>query len=108
MRYKLVSFIIIFLGIVGATIFMTHTSAITFDNSRQIDDAVFNNTGTMSAAQIDAFLNQFSGSCLSTNNGFKASEPVGYNPTNSFTYGSPVSAGQVIYDSAKVYGVNPQ
>ena len=73
-----------------------------------IDDAVFNKSGAMTPNQIDTWLNSFSGSCLSTNSGFSAPEPIGYNPTNGFLYGSNVSAGQVIYDAAQVYSINPQ
>jgi hypothetical protein len=62
----------------------------------------------MTASEIDAFLNSFPKSCISTKKGFKAPEPIGYSPTASFTYGNDVSAGTIIYDAAKVYGLNPQ
>ncbi|HVW23038.1 MAG TPA: hypothetical protein VHB51_00940 [Candidatus Saccharimonadales bacterium] len=62
----------------------------------------------MSASDINAFLNSFHDSCISTNNGFLAIDPTGYNPTNGFQYGGYVSAGQVIYDAAQAYGLNPQ
>jgi hypothetical protein len=86
----------------------THASADTFNPNRIIDDGVFDNANSMSAAQIDAFLNSFASSCISPNSGFRAIDPTGYNPTNGFQYGGFVTAGQVIYDSAQVYGINPQ
>jgi hypothetical protein len=82
--------------------------AFTFDQSDIIDDSVFNNFNSMSAAQIDAFLNGFAGSCISANRGFSAPDPTGYSPSAGFSYGGPVSAGHVIYDSAQAYNLNPQ
>ena len=72
-----------------------------------IDDQVFD-AQTMSASQIDTFLNSFPNSCISSNHGFKAPDPTGYNPTNGFIFGSSVTAGKVIYDAAHAYGLNPQ
>ena len=79
-----------------------------FNQNRIIDDSVFNSTGTMTASQIDNFLNNFNSSCISTNKGFSAPEPIGYSPTNGFKYGSNVSAGRIISDAANVYGLNPR
>lgn len=73
-----------------------------------IDDPVFDNAYSMSAGQIDAFLNEFPSSCISTNNGFKAPDVTGYSPGTSFTYGGDVSAGTVIAHAAQAYGINPQ
>jgi hypothetical protein len=73
-----------------------------------IDDPVFDNSGAMSAAQIDAFLNSFPSSCISTNNGFSAPDPTGYTPASGFQYGGNVSAGTVIAHAAQGYGINPQ
>lgn len=85
-----------------------YTSADTFNPNHIIDDAVFNNTNTMTATAIDSFLNQFPNSCISPNNGFSAPDPTGYNPTSGFIYGNNTSAGQVIYDAAQAYGINPE
>ncbi len=82
--------------------------AATFNPNNIIDDSVFTNTTTMNAAYINSFLNQFPNSCISSNNGFSAPEPIGYNPTNGFLFGSNVSAGQIIYDASQAYGINPQ
>lgn len=87
----------------------SHVSAATFNQNNIIGNVVFDNVSSMSAAQIDNWLNaNFPSSCISTNNGFFAPDPVGYNPTNGFVYGGNVSAGQVVYDAAQAYGLNPQ
>jgi hypothetical protein len=85
-----------------------HSSAATFNQNRIIDDSIFNNSAAMTGSQIDTFLNQFSGSCLSLNHGFSAPDPTGYSPSGGYTYGGNVSGGQVIYDAAAAYGLNPQ
>jgi hypothetical protein len=79
-----------------------------FNSSDIIDDYTYNDTGTMNASQINSFLNDFSSSCISPNNGFQAPDPTGYSPSGGFTYGGNTSAGQVIYDAAQTYGLNPQ
>jgi hypothetical protein len=85
-----------------------NTSAETFNGNLVMDDAVFGNYGSMNAAQIDAFLNGFTASCISPNSGFSAVDPTGYNPTQGFLYGGNVSAGTVIFHAAQVYDINPQ
>ncbi|HEX7963142.1 MAG TPA: hypothetical protein VF466_00980, partial [Candidatus Saccharimonadales bacterium] len=83
-------------------------SAASFNPHRVADDQVFDNTSTMTTEQIDAFLNTFPGSCISTNNGFSAPVPTGYTPSGGYTYGSNVSAGTVIQHAAAAYDLNPQ
>ena len=78
-----------------------------FNKDLLIDDVVFTDSGSMSAAQIDAFLNARN-SCISPNSGFSAPDPIGYSPSGGFQYGGNVSAGNVIAHSAQVYGLNPQ
>lgn len=81
----------------------------TFNPNNIIYDAVFDNANSMSAGQINNWLNaNFPSSCISTNNGFSAPDPIGYNPSQGFLYGGNVSAGQVISDAAQAYGINPQ
>jgi hypothetical protein len=92
----------------GLLLSPSSASAFTFNQNHIIDDVVFDNTGTMDAAHIDNFLNQFPNSCISSNNHFQAPDPTGYSPTNGFTYGGNVSAGRVIYDAANAYGINPE
>ncbi len=51
-----------------------------------IDNPVFDNSGSMSASQIDAWLNaNFPSSCITTNNGFYSEHPNGYHPNPGFT-----------------------
>jgi hypothetical protein len=83
-------------------------SALTFDPSRIIDDSVFDNKSSMTAAQIDAFLNSFPSSCLSTSNGFTAPDPIGYNIDQGYIFGSNVSGGTAIAHAAQAYDLNPQ
>lgn len=80
----------------------------TFAANRIIDDGIFNNTSTMSAAQIDSFLNTFTNSCISPNSGFRAVDPIGFSPTQGYKYGDYVTAGQAIYDASQAYSLNPQ
>lgn len=80
-----------------------------FNANDLIDDTVFDNSSSMSANQIDSWLNaNFPQSCISTNNGFSSPDPTGYNPTDGFIYGGNVSGGRVIADAAQAYDINPQ
>ena len=106
MKIKLCFSFIITLA--ALSIFSGSAHAATFNQSEIIDNATFDNANSMTAAQIDSFLNGFSNSCISTRNGFSAPDPTGYNPTAGFLYGGNVSAGQVIHDAAQAYGINPQ
>ncbi|HEU4914166.1 MAG TPA: hypothetical protein VFT16_02045 [Candidatus Saccharimonadales bacterium] len=87
--------------------FHAGTASAYFNRDRLIDDSIFNNKNSMTAAQIDAFLNA-KGSCLSTNSGFSAPDPTGYSPSGGYTYGGNVSAGTIIYHAAQAYDINPQ
>ena len=107
-KSKIITLFVILISISLNLMFLSKAHATSFNSSDIIDDGVFNNTSTMSISQINSFLNQFSGSCISTNNGFSAPDPTGYNPAQGFTYGGNVSAGQVIYDASLAYGLNPQ
>lgn len=90
-------------------VLFTKSTAAQFDPNNLIDNNVFDNYNTMTASDIDSFLNNnFPQSCISTNNGFSAPQPTGYSPTTGFTYGSNVSAGTIIYDAAQAYQINPQ
>lgn len=85
-----------------------HPASASFNSNNIIDDAVFNNTGSMSASQIDDFLNKFPNSCISQNSGFEAKIPNGYSPSGGFTFGNFASAGNVISAAANTYSINPQ
>lgn len=79
-----------------------------FTANNLIDDAVFDRVNSMTPQAIDNFLNSQPGSCISANRGFLALDPVSYSPSQGFHYGANVTAGQVIYDAAQAYGINPQ
>jgi hypothetical protein len=85
-------------------------NALTFNPSRIIDDSVFDNVQSMDITDINNFLNSFPNSCISPNSGFSSVDPIGYTLSSGFTYSQngPVTAGQVIYDAAEAYGLNPQ
>ncbi len=101
--------ILLAISVVGISMFGFMPAAhADFSHNLITDDATFNNTGSMSISSINSFLNQFPSSCISPNNGFSSPDPTGYNPSAGYTYGGNVSGGQVIYDAAQAYGLNPQ
>lgn len=79
-----------------------------YDQNNLMNDSLFDNISTMSASDIDTFLNRYPNSCISPNSGFEAKLPTGYSPSGGFTFGDFASAGQVIARAAQVYGINPQ
>ena len=87
-------------------------SAAAFNQNDLIDDPIFNDNSSMSASQIDTFLNSFPDSCISTNNEFWTPDPTGWSSSvttnNGYTFGGRVSAGQAIYDASQFYDINPQ
>jgi hypothetical protein len=96
-------------AILASLVYSPNSASATFVSNRIMDDAIFDNVNSMTAGQIDNWLNvNFPNSCISTNHGFTAPNPNGYSPSAGFTYGPPVSAGQVIYNAGQAYGVNPQ
>lgn len=96
---------VLILGI--SVIFPVARADAAFNQNMIMSDASFNNTASISAAQIDAILNA-RGSCISPNSGFLARDPIGYSPSGGYQYGSNVTAGRVIYDAAVAYDLNPQ
>ncbi len=91
------------------SVYFINPASAQFDPNNLIDDSVFSNYNSMSAASIDSFLNNnFPSSCISTNNGFSAPTPTGYSPSTGFTFGTDTSAGNIIYDAAQAYQINPQ
>ena len=95
-------------GIFIASFALGQVGAASFNQNDIIDDPIFDNTNAMTAPAIDNFLNSLPNSCISPNNGFTSTDPIGYTPSGGFTYGSPVTAGQVLSDAAQTYGLNPQ
>lgn len=102
----------VYISLSVAALFIAHLVPLqanaAFNSGMIIDDTVFNNSTSMSVAQVDAFLNSYAGSCISTNNGFAAVDPVGYSPSAGWQYGGPVSAGNVIVHAAQAFDLNPQ
>lgn len=108
MRKKLSILVLLILAAPVVALLNSSRASATFNQNNIIDDSVFSNSGSMTAAQIDSFLNNFPSSCISSKNSFSSPEPVGYTPSGGYIYGSNVSAGTIIYDLAKVYSINPQ
>jgi hypothetical protein len=80
-------------------------SAKAYSNNNLIDDAVFDNAGTMSAPEIQNFLNQYPNSCLK---GYTDTIPDADPYKAYFTYGGSGTAAQIIRRVADVWGINPQ
>jgi len=109
MKKRLLLFLPTLIAFAAAALFVSHQGALAFNGNNLMDDGVFDNVNTMSAGQIDNWLNaNFPSSCISTNHGFAAPDPIGYNPNQGFLYGGAVSAGRVLYDAGQAYGLNPQ
>lgn len=105
---KLIAFII-FIPVI--TLFnSTNVLADQFNSNLIMDDSTFNQYSSMSAQNIDDWLNNNFGnlSCISTAHGFSAPDPIGYNPTQGYIFGGLVSAGQIIYDASQAYQINPK
>ena len=108
---KLLGFCAFISLVIGLVFWLKYSPVHASNNDYLLSDGVFDNANTMSAAHIDSWLNSnFPSSCISTNNGFTASDPTGYspNPSQFFYSSTPVSAGKIIYDAAQAYGINPQ
>lgn len=71
-----------------------------FNQSNLIDNSIFDNSQTMTANDIQNFLNGFPNSCLSN-----YSSPY---PTSYSSYGANVSAATVIRRASDLWGINPQ
>ncbi|NDC22198.1 hypothetical protein EBZ57_02395, partial [bacterium] len=80
-------------------------SAANYGSVNIISDRVMNNTGSMSAAQVQTFLNSFSGNCLGGS--FVTPNPLGYS-AGAYQYGGNVNGGSAIYNIAARYNLNPQ
>ncbi|HEY4963524.1 MAG TPA: hypothetical protein VIH90_02400 [Candidatus Saccharimonadales bacterium] len=84
-----------------------HASATAYGTVDIIDDQVMNNVNTMSADQINNFLNNFTGTCLGTISGFATPDPQGYS-NGAYQFGANTNAGTAIHDIAVHYNINPQ
>ncbi|MEI8338966.1 MAG: hypothetical protein WCF91_03515 [bacterium] len=92
--------IVIFSGLTAPAV-----SAASYGNINIINDSVMNKTGSMSAAQVQSFLNSFSGNCLG--GGFQTPNPLGYSG-GAYQYGGNVDGGTAIYNIANRYNLSPQ
>jgi hypothetical protein len=94
---------------IAAGLVLNSGLASAFNANNLMDDGVFTNSGTMSAAQIDSWINQFPGSCIRSQSGFVTADPQGWSSAqNKYLFGGNVTAGKAIYDTAQLYHVNPQ
>ncbi len=90
-------------GVVTMALFITTqptTVQAAFVQNNIMDDAVFDDTSTMSAGQIQDFLNGFPSSCIKN-----LQTPY---PQDYFTYGGNVSAATAIRRVADLWGLNPR
>lgn len=85
-------------------------SAESFNPNHIIDDGIFENYNTMSAEQINTWLNvSFPNGCITPNRGFVTPDPQGWSSSQGkYLFGGNVTAGQAIHDVAVLYHVNPQ
>lgn len=74
-----------------------------YTNSRLIDNYVFDNTSTMSQADIQNFLNARNSTCLKNYTSVNGS----WNGS-SWSFTGNVPASKIIYDAAQFWGINPQ
>lgn len=101
MRSKLRPLLIVSFAVAaGLAGIISDTASAAFDSNNIIDNSIFDNSTTMSANDIQNFLNGFPNSCLKS---YIAPYPIDY--TN---YGENVSASTVIRRAADLWGINPQ
>jgi hypothetical protein len=100
------TFIVIFSLAIFITLFVGNSrSAKAYSNNNLIDDAVFDNSGSMDTAAIQAFLNKFPNSCLKN---YSSTMPDADPYKAYFTYAGSGTAAQIIRRVADVWGINPQ
>ena len=85
---------------ISASLLVGSSHAKAYSNNNLLDDGVFDNSTTMTTADIQNFLNRFPSSCLKN---YSTSYPNDY-----FSYSGSVSAATVIRRAADLWGVNPQ
>lgn len=95
--FSLAIFIALFVG--------NSQSAKAYSNNNLIDDAVFDNSGSMDTAAIQGFLNKYPNSCLKN---YSSTMPDADPYKAYFTYGGSGTAAQIIRRVADVWGINPQ
>lgn len=106
MRYRRVvavlmaAFALAMTALIGAAVDRSVATAAGYDRNLIMSNAVFDASGTMSAAQIQAVLDRYPNSCLKD---YVAPVPQGYS-----SYGAPSRASEVIRAAATLWGINPQ
>lgn len=99
--YSVASFALALIGV----LVLGASSAQAATNGRMIDDAVFDASNSMSAADIQTFLNQFPNSCLKN----YTDDMPSSNPARAyFEYSGTGSVAQIIRRVADNYGINPR
>lgn len=93
------------LAVTASVLLFTGGSAQAATNGRMIDDSVFDASGSMSATDIQNFLNGFPNSCLKN----YTDDMPSADPTRAyFDYLGTGSAAQIIRRVADNYGINPR
>jgi len=124
-RLSLIPFLCLAFGVLGLLMFAPRVQAASFEAGRIIDNAVFTNKSSMSAVDIQNFLNSKVPVCDT----WHAAGPSAQGATPPWTClkdyrenistgannlnGQPIpsgaiSAAQIIYDVAQTYNINPQ
>ena len=111
MRRYLSAFLLLLVGAVSVC-FMhaTPASALSYDTSNLIDNAVYYNKSSMTQNQIQNFINAFPSSCLLPQNYPSGLGQITFKePLDYFTYSSSdVSPARIIWDASQYYSINPQ
>lgn len=97
---RTIALVVFGLAVAGLFLVAGSNQARAASNERMMDDAVFDNSGSMSASDIQNFLNQFPNSCLKN---YSDEYPNDY-----FSYGGAVSAATVIRRASDLWGINPR
>lgn len=97
---RTITLVVFGLAVAGLVLVAGSSQARAASNERMMDDAVFDNSGSMSAVDIQNFLNQFPNSCLKN---YSDEYPNDY-----FSYGGAVSAATVIRRASDLWGINPR
>jgi len=96
----LVLIILVLTGSSYVAVFSQTTKADNFNQNNLMDDAVFDDSNSMTATQIQSFLSSFPNSCLAN---YTAPYPSDY-----FTYGADAPASVIIRQAATTWGINPK
>lgn len=108
MRNQLTRISALILGIMAVTLSLSG-QAHAYTTSRLMDDAVFDNVGSMTETQIRSFIAARPNTCLTRTGPGLGGGNIFPEPKDYFTYGpNTVDAARVIYVSSVYSGINPQ